>query len=197
MAAKAGDNRRAMEIEDEMPAYCESGSMSCSAAVQLRKYAERIQAPIPFKHRRRFLRLSLWVWQHADHDVTEADVLLETDKSGQRTAMDSPTARRDQCELNSSRCRQIRSIFFTLRARISFEGAVPRMRFACSLMARAVFRRSADADRASHSYQQMYVALSDWFESSRPSCINFFPRLFMRCRTRAAARADAPPSEIG
>jgi hypothetical protein len=73
---------------------------------------------LPLQHR---------VRQHAHHDVAEGGVLLETAKSGQRTAMDSPTARRYQCETNSTRCRQIRSIFGSPSARISSGGAVPRM----------------------------------------------------------------------
>ena len=57
--------------------------------------------------------------------------------------------------------------------------------------------RSADADRASHSCQQMYVARSDRIPSSRPSRSSFLPRLCMRCRTRAPARTEILPSTIG
>lgn len=85
-----------------------------------------------------------------------------TVKSGQLTAILSPTSRLDHSELNWSRCSHISLIF--LSSSNSLE------------VAREI--RSLDLDLAIHSFQQMNAARSDCTDSSRPSLKSFLPRAF-------------------
>src|SRR5947207_1301114 len=100
----------------------------------------------------------------------------------------SPASRRDQRELSWSRHSQISSSLRGLSARSSATPAVPLTCLYCLVIIADCALRSLAADRASHSYQQMYVARSDTSVSSLPCLSSLLPRALTCFLTRAIFR---------